>query len=340
MLWKVFLALFSLANANTDVECPYVSIQYQDNRKDKSVITIMQYNVEWLFIDYFNSSNCPGDGCSWKNASEANTHLQYVSKILKEINPDIINFCEVEGCDELNLLKDELDASYLPYLKKGKDSSTGQNVGLLTRLNPSSDLFRTEERINYPINGSGCGYTGTSDTTGVSKHYITEYTLGTTHIAFIGLHFVAFPTDAVRCAQREAQAQVIQNVIYSYIKKNYEIIVLGDLNDFDSEILDANSNKPFSRVLDILKGKFGVYTDSYQLYNAAELIPQNQRYSAWWDSNKNCKSAENEFSMIDHILLSPALREKVIEASIYHGYEEYCGSYNSDHYPVIVKLAV
>lgn len=338
MLWFAFFSLFSLLNADT--ECPLIAVSPQDNRKDTSVITIMQYNVEWLFIDYCNSSNCPGDGCSWKNASDANTHLQYVSKILKENNPDIMNFCEIEGCDELNLLKDELDTTYLPYLKKGKDSSTGQNVGLLTRITPSSDLFRTEERISYPINGSGCGYTGTSVTTGVSKHYITEYTLGTTHIAFIGLHFVAFPTDSVRCAQREAQAQVIQNVIYSYIKKNYEIIVLGDLNDFDSEILDANSNKPFSRALDILKGKFGVYKDSYQLHNAAELIPQNERYSAWWDSNKNCKSAENEFSMIDHILLSPALREKVIEASIYHGYEEYCGSYNSDHYPVIVKLAL
>ena len=263
-----------------------------------------------------------------------------MSKIIKEVNPDIINFCEVEGCDELNALKSKLDSTYLPYLKKGKDTSTGQNTGLFTRIDPLIDLYRTEERISYPINGSRCGYTGSIETTGVSKHYITEYSLGDTLIAFIGIHFVAFPTDSIRCAQREAQAQVIQNVIYSYIKKNYEIIVLGDLNDFDSEILDANSNKPFSRVLDILKGNYGTYEGSYHLHNAAELIPQNERYSAWWDSNKNCKSSENEFSMIDHILLSSALREKVIEASIYHGYAEFCGSYNSDHYPVIVKLAL
>jgi hypothetical protein len=32
------------------------------------------------------------------------------------------------------------------------------------------------------------------------------------------------------------------------------------------------------------------------------------------------------------------LREKVIGAYIYHGYEEKCGTYNSDHYPVIVDL--
>jgi exonuclease III len=340
MWWLIIFSLFSLLNADT--ECPVIAVSPQDRRKDKSVVTIMQYNVEWFFLDYYNSSDCPGDGCSWKNSSEASTHLQYISKIIEEVNPDIINFCEVEGCDELNALKSKLDidTSYLPHLKKGKDTSTGQNVGLLTRVDPLVDLYRTEERISYPINGSNCGYKGSPDTSGVSKHYITEYNIGGFKIAFIGVHFIAFPTYAIRCAQREAQAQVIQNIIYSYIKKNYEVILLGDLNDFDSEVLDTNSNKPFSRVLDILKGNFGTYEGSYQLQNAAELIPQKQRFTAWWDSNDNCKSVSSEFSMIDHILLSPSLREKVIEASIYHGYEEFCGTYNSDHYPVVIKLAI
>jgi len=336
MLWFVFFSLFSLLNADT--ECPVTAISPQDRRKDKSIVTIMQYNVEWFFIDYYNSSNCPGDGCSWKNTSEASKHLQYISKIIKEVNPDIINFCEVEGCDELNALKSKLDPTYATYLKKGKDTSTGQNTGLMTRVDPLVDLYRTEERVSYPISGSNCGYKGEPDTSGVSKHYITEYFLGNKYIAFIGVHFIAFPIDSVRCAQREAQAQVIQNIIYSYIKKNYEIILLGDFNDFDGEILDANSNKPLSRVLDILKGDFGTYAGLYQLRNAAELISQNQRFTAWWDSNNNCKSVSTEFSMIDHILLSPALKEKVIEASIYHEYEEFCGTYNSDHYPVIIKL--
>ena len=338
MLWFAFFSLFSLLNADT--ECPAVSISPQDRRSDKSALTLVQYNVEWLFTDYCGSSDCPGDGCSWKNSSEANTHLQYVSKIIKDINPDIINFCEVEGCDELNLLKNNLDSSYLPYLKKGKDSSTGQNVGIMTRVDPIVDLYRTEERISYPINGSTCGYTGPSDTSGVSKHYITEYNIDNLKMAFIGAHLIAFPTDSTRCAQREAQAQVIQNVIYSYIKKNYEVILIGDLNDFDSEVLDANNNKPFSRVLDILKGNFGIYEGSYQLQNAAELIPKKERFTAWWDSNNNCKSVSTEFSMIDHILLSPLLREKVIEVSIYQEYEEFCGTYNSDHYPVVIKLAL
>ena len=62
----------------------------------------------------------------------------------------------------------------MPYLKKGTDSSTGQNVGLLTRVDPLVSLYRSEARYDYPVYGSKCGYTGTGST-GVSKHYITEF---------------------------------------------------------------------------------------------------------------------------------------------------------------------
>jgi len=133
-LFLFFSFLYSTLFA-TDTECPMVS-SIGDRRKDTSKLRLVQYNVEWLFIDYYSSSDCPGNGCTWKNLTEAQTHMDYVSKRIRDINPDIINFCEVEGCDELNLLKDQLDGSYVSYLKKGTDTATGQNVGMLTRVDP------------------------------------------------------------------------------------------------------------------------------------------------------------------------------------------------------------
>jgi len=300
---------------------------------EKTNIRLMQYNTEWLFVDYYASSDCPGQGCTWKNKSEAETHLSYVAKVIQDMDPDIINICEIEGCDELNLLSKNTE--YSPYLINGKDSSTGQNVGMLTKIQPRVSLYRTEEHVNYPISNSKCGYTGAPGTAGVSKHYITEFELNNMNIAFIGAHLLAFPTDSMRCAEREAQATVLQNVILSYIKKNYEIIMLGDFNDFDENTLDRNNNKPTSHVLDILKG---VNTGVYTLQNAASLMPQSSRYSDWYDSNKDCKSTLSEFSMIDHILLTPNLMDKVKNVFIYQEYAEYCGKYNSDHYPVIVDF--
>lgn len=331
--------LFFIQYVHTDTQCPAV-IQQEDRRTDKDHIRLMQYNVEWLFIDYYNSSNCPGSGCTWVNETEAETHLSYVANVIQTLEPDILNLCEVEGCDELNDLIQQVGKEYVPYLIKGTDTSTGQNVGLLTKIDPLINLYRTEERVNYPIPESTCGYTGVPTSTGVSKHYITEFFVNNMMIAFISAHLIAIPTDSTRCSQREAQALVLQEVIMNYINKDYEIIMIGDFNDYDAEVLDINYNKPISKVLDILKGTAGTYKDKYQLESVAEEVVQEERYSDWWDSDNNCNTESvKDYSMIDHVLVTESLRKNIINVFFYHGYKEYCGKYNSDHFPVVVDFS-
>ena len=341
MFFKLFLFLSFLVNLiKADTECPNVpsSLIGVDKRADKTKLRLVQYNVEWLFIDYYSNSNCPGDGCSWHNSTAAQTHLSYVSKVISDLNPDIINFCEIEGCDELNMLIN--DATYTPYLIKGTDTSTGQNVGLITRVNPVTSLYRTENKYSYPIAGSKCGYTGTGST-GVSKHYITEFKIGSTNLALIGAHFVAIPTEASRCAQREGQASILQPVIAEYISKGYEVIMMGDFNDFDGQVPDVNNNQPTSQVLNILKGQFGDYKGQYTLTSVAENVAQSQRYSDWYDSDNNCNTqSSKDYSMIDHVLVTNGIKNKIANVNFYHGYSEYCGTYNSDHYPVIIDLNI
>jgi exonuclease III len=342
MVNLVFVSLFFILTPIIfgDIECPVVT-SIGDRRKDNNSLRLVQYNVEWLFIDYYSGANCPGDGCTWKNQTEAETHLSYVSTVIKDLSPDIINFCEIEGCDELNMLKDKLDDNYTPYLKKGTDAGTGQNVGMLTRIDPIISLYRTEMKYNYPIPGSKCGYNSSISSTGVSKHYITEFVFNGINIAFISAHLIAIPTDPTRCSQREAQASILQTVIYDYVNRNYEVIMLGDFNDYDAEVLDVNNNKPTSQVLDILKGNTGEYMGKYILYSAAEKIEKNERFSDWWDSDNNCDTtSKNDYSMIDHILVTESIKNNINNVFIYHGYNEFCGKYNSDHYPVVIDLIV
>ena len=339
MLFTTLLALVMTFFIKADTECPVVS-SIEDRRKDKNTFRLVQYNVEWLFIDYYSSANCPGNGCPWKTESDAQTHLSYVSNVLTDLDPDLVNFCEVEGCDELNLLIQNQTNMFKPYLKKGTDTSTGQNVGMITKVDPLVSLYRTETRVSYPVPGSTCGYTGSPGSSGVSKHYITEYNFGGLKTAFIAAHLLAYPTDPARCAQREAQSQVLQYVIYDYVMKGYEIILLGDMNDFDAEILDINLDKPISKVLDILKGLDGEWKGKYTLTNVASRIVQNERFSDWWDSDNNCDtSSQKDYSMIDHILVTSKINSKIINTYIYHEYREYCGKWNSDHYPVVVDFA-
>jgi exonuclease III len=115
--------------------------------------------------------------------------------------------------------------------------------------------------------------------------------------------------------------------------------MIGDFNDYDGEILDMNNNKPISKVLNILKGVEGVYAGKYQLNSVAEFITQNQRYSDWWDSDNNCNTAStHDYSMIDHVLVTELIKKNIFNTFIYHEYDEYCGKYDSDHYPVVVDL--
>jgi exonuclease III len=336
-LFFVFCLSFS-PFISGDTECPTVT-SIGDRRKDKNSLRLVQYNVEWLFIDYYSGMDCPGNGCTWHTVSDAQTHMSYVANTIKTLQPDIINFCEVEGCDELNMLKDQLDSSYNPYLKKGTDTGTGQNVGMLTRMDPLVSLYRSEEKIAYPISGTKCGSTTASGTSGVSKHYITEFKIGTMNVAMIGAHLLAIPTDPSRCVQREAQAQVLQNIVSSYIQKGYEVILIGDMNDYDAEVLDLNSDKPTSRVLDIMKGLDGQKKGTYTLTNVATKIAQSERYSDWWDSDNNCNtSSQKDLSMIDHVLVTSGINKKITNAYIYHGYKEYCGKWDSDHWPVVIDI--
>ena len=124
-----------------------------------------------------------------------------------KFNPDIINFCEIQGCGELKYLRDDTTSNYDSYLIQGTDTTTGQNVGMLTKVDPLTDLERSEEHYGYPFNGSTCGYDGTR-TTGVSKHFVTTFQLKDLKVAYISLHFIAYPIQPDRCAKREARGKM------------------------------------------------------------------------------------------------------------------------------------
>jgi exonuclease III len=333
---------FGISSAYNDTECNTLTNIYRPFRGTAEIaeFRLVQYNVEWLFLNTYNG--CPGSSCTWKTQNDAETHMDYVQNVVRNMNPTLINFCEVEGCYELKeIIAGDGNVNYNPYLIFGKDTSTGQNVGIVSKISPIIPLARSEEHIEYPVAHSTCGYTGASGTQGVSKHYYTRIMLPNgMYVIMVGVHFLAYPTDKTRCAEREAQAQVIQNIVVSMLSKypKDEIIIMGDMNDFDDDVLDANGNLPISTVLCILKGKCGTSPGYYELRNVAETVDAPERYTDWWDSNENCISSPNEFSMIDHILVSPNLFNKIKSVRFYHEYDEYCGKYNSDHYPIIVDF--
>jgi exonuclease III len=43
-------------------------------------------------------------------------------------------------------------------------------------------------------------------------------------------------------------------------------------------------------------------------------------------------------SMIDHVLVTSKIDKQIMNVYIYHGYKEYCGKWDSDHYPVVIDF--
>lgn len=316
----------------------------QDRRVDKSVLTILTYNAEWLFLaNEEDPGSCPEAGCPYDSFAEAMAHLQDVALEIQLANADVVNLVEVEGCDTLEVLLDEIgpEYGYKYYLLPGTDTYTGQNVALLTRIDPVVDLQRTSARVSYPVPGTACTGPVEGDDTGVSKHYYTKLNATGIVLNLFSMHLLAYPDDEERCYEREAQAMVIQDYIEEMVPNqngmNPEYTVLfGDMNDFDPDLVDASDDSPISNVLNFLKSP-DIYPDT--LSNAGYLVPNsNNVYTSWWDKNYDCKSEEGELSAIDHILVDPYLWKNATYTSYIHNYSATCATAFSDHWPVLLRV--
>jgi len=316
-----------------------------DRRADKSVLRVMEYNLEWLFTNYSHSMGdmiCPGE-CEWTNNSVARDHLETLAAYILTFDPDIIVVVEVSDCWVLSELINQMGAAgqvYKPYLQIGIDTSTGQNVGLITKIDPIEDLTRSSEMYGYPVSGSNCGYKTTSKpTTSCSKHYKTRFQITTSngesfYLALVGLHFIAYPTTSDRCSKREAQAWIVRNYLSQAVTRGDQIIVAGDYNDFDDKNLGADGEVPTSQVVKILREM-----TTPNLQNVNSWVPQAQRYSSWYDINGNCKDdGVKEHSLIDHMLVSSILFSTLSSVEAAHGYPGVCNSLYSDHYPIIAEF--
>jgi len=224
---------------------------------------------------------------------------------------------------------------YKPYLLLGTDTATGQNCGIITKIDPVQNLTYSEEYMNFPISGSTCGYTG-SGSTGVSKHFMARFQISgfDQYLTLIGLHFIAYPLETDRCAKREAQASILANEFIKPAVRNGDyVIVAGDFNDYDNDVLDAADDVPLSSVCEIIK-------EAGDLINVASYIKdQSERYTCWYDQNGDCvDDGDNENTMIDQFMVSESMTKYIGDVFMDHSYTANCWSLYSDHWPIIVDF--
>ena len=287
-------------------------------------IRIATFNGEFLFDGVGDEGQAT---FPWKGDPErARAHRRDVGEVVRSLDADLVVMTETENIEALQMLNDETLAGmgYTAVLVDGRDSFTGQDVGLLTRL-PVEASGRTDEMA--PVGVSDQRY-------GVSKNLWVRVDLDGTPTTIIGVHFLARPDDVERRPRREAQAEVIRQLVEAELAAGRQTIVMGDLNDFDDRILDRRSSRPISDVLATVK-RAGPGPDD-DLVNVLGDVPQAERYTSLYDRNGNDVIEPGELSAIDHVLLSPALYRRVVDVRYVHSHDP---RKVSDHFPIVVTLS-
>jgi exonuclease III len=300
-----------------------------DRRIDKTRLTVMTFNAEFLWDGVEPEDGQATIRFPWKgDKTLAEEHMQKVANVIIASDPDVVNLAEVENLDALNRLNDKFLAGrgYKAHFAQGKDTQTGQDMALLTRIDPS-------EPIKYDGRKGSSGGTNKS----VSKNYTARIQVGDKKIALIGVHLLARPGDQSRRFQREAQAQAVRAMAIDQADAGWEVIVLGDFNDYDwaADSRDHLDSQPISNVLVIARAMKNHADASDDLYNVAASVPKGVRYTSHWDKNNDgLIQAPGELTSIDHMLVSANLKAAIDTVDIPHTQPHGV----SDHFPIVTRF--
>ena len=288
-------------------------------------VRVATFNGEFLFDGLGDEGEATFD---WKgDPAKARAHRDDVGAVVRSLDADLVLMPETENLETLQMLiAESLEGmGYEAVLIDGRDSFTGQDVGLLSRF-PIEDAGRVDTRL--PV--------GISDQTyGVSKNLWVRVTMPDgTPVTVVGVHFLARPDAVDRRDRRETQAEVIRQFIEGEQAQGREIIALGDFNDIDDAVLDRRGSIPITNVLATIK-RAGPSPDD-DLVNVLGDVAQAERFTSFYDRNRNGQFEQGEFSAIDHVLLSPELYRRVLEVRFVHSFDP---RDVSDHFPIVVTLS-
>ena len=301
-----------------------------DRRADAGSLSIMSINAEFLWDGVAPEEGHPRIRFPWRgNRVEAERHMARIAEIVTACDPDVAVVSEVENRAALDRFNEGFltERGYRAYIFEGDDVDTGQDVALLTRVDPDEVVFH-DEAISF--NGTRKGLT---------KNIVAKLRVGPLRLAVVGVHLIANPDDRRRRPEREAQAAVIRELTRRLRRSNFLPVVCGDFNDYDAcvESIDCSDNSPISNVLRIARQMDPRRTDD-DLINAARFVPKVARYTSHRDRNGNGRVDTGDLlSSIDHMLLAPELIDHVEGVDIPKHVET---RFVTSHFPIVVRLRV
>jgi endonuclease/exonuclease/phosphatase family metal-dependent hydrolase len=277
--------------------------------------------------------------------------LERVAHLIETLEPDVLNLVEVtskEAVDQLvAILHEKGLTDYQGYHVESHDTFAALDVALISRNKPDlvdgqsiRTIWSEEDDLTWRQTFTFRDWTSgemVTRTVSLDRNSLYFITVGGWKLGFLGLHLRSNPQSDNANAVRSAEAEIARRVLRGEVlARDYLPIVLGDLNDYDPDVPDADESRGTSTtVLGDLKD-FAPDRDGPELVNVAERIQrQADRYTSHWDWNENgADDGDDVYTMIDHILLAKELMPYVSHVFICHT----VSLETSDHYPIVVDL--
>ncbi len=261
------------------------------------VLTVATYNVENLFdLDndgYEYDEYVPSYFSEW-NEKNYKIKLQNISRVIKDINPDILAIEEIESLQALKDLKSTLqrEGVYYQYYQISDKKNTTTKIALLSKI---PFVYAKEVSV----------------TSSLSQRNILEakFLINNRELYIFANHWKAKSGPE---SQRIVSAKALQSRIKE-IGYDKNIILLGDFNsDYEEYIKferkrklnDTNGKTGINHVLNSIKQTQKADRTKYE---------EGSFYNLWYDTDEENRYSyifKNQKEAIDNILISQPLLGK------------------------------
>lgn len=245
-------------------------------------IDIFLLNTEFFFDNREPHGEVVGKSVPVPTAEEYEAKAKTIAGLIDTHEADIVGLVEVENRAVLEKVKYYLASpdDWQIVFDEGRDTYTGQDVAILTkfRVVPGSATTFPDEREIYFVDDQ-------EHDVNPSKILGVELKIDNQPYYVLIAHLVS--RHESNDAKRLAQATVVRRQTVKGLMGEKNVIVMGGMND-----------TPGTPVINRLRGFDDIWGDFFQTANAVEA---DNRYTYIHEGQKN---------LLDHILISPSLRDE------------------------------
>lgn len=289
-------------------------------------LTVATFNSEFLNRDKvhikfgFGFNENPG----WSDAerlAKLREASAAVAEVVAGIDADVVVLTEVGDEDDVDILRDAIEAEGVDYdyvaVGDSADYSTGQHVAVLSTLRLTDILPRIPGRERYYNEPDDWE---TEDDTGISKGMKVSFEFEGREFDLYAVHFISESGGYESDQQRIAQASIVRRHYLPAMLQGKNIIVAGDLNE-----------KPGQPTLTRLRGLDDIQPDLIQTGHA-RWFADDALDTRWTYEYMGIRQ------QIDHILISQSILDDVGPSDINASTVDHGNELASDHRGLVVRV--